>query len=64
MDRCWKNWCFAGLQKVIQVLHQVIKDFDRQIQEAAEAHPDFFSLPFGKLRLGGVREIKTQSGEA
>jgi transposase len=36
------------LVEVIQVLHQGIEDFDRQIQEAAEAHPDFFifeSLP-------------------
>ena len=33
---------------MIQVLHQGIEDFNRQIQEAAEAHPDFFifeSLP-------------------
>src|ERR1700719_2865702 len=36
------------LVQVIQVLHQGIEDFNRQIQEAAEAHPDFFifeSLP-------------------
>jgi transposase len=36
------------LVQMIQVLHQGIEDFDRQIQEAAEAHPDFFifeSLP-------------------
>jgi Transposase IS116/IS110/IS902 family len=34
--------------QVIQVLHQGIEDLNRQIQEAAEAHPDFFifdSLP-------------------
>ena len=34
--------------QLIQVLHQGIKTLDRQIQEAAEAHPDFFifdSLP-------------------
>jgi Transposase IS116/IS110/IS902 family len=36
------------LVQVIQVLHQGIEYFNRQIQEAAEAHPDFFifdSLP-------------------
>ena len=36
------------LVQVIQVLHEGIEDFNRQIQEAAEAHPDFFifeSLP-------------------
>jgi transposase len=34
--------------QLIQILHQGIKALDRQIQEAAEAHPDFFifdSLP-------------------
>ena len=36
------------LVQLIQVLHQGIDGFNRQIQEAAEAHPDFFifdSLP-------------------
>ena len=36
------------LVQLIQVLHEGIEDLDRRIQEAAEAHPDFFifeSLP-------------------
>ena len=36
------------LVRVIQILHEGIEDLNQQIEEAAEAHPDFFifdSLP-------------------
>jgi hypothetical protein len=38
------------LVQMIQVLHQGIEDLNRQIQEAAEAHPDFFIFVVEGLR--------------